>query len=240
MGLINNMKNFLGFNLENEQEQEYGEDTYFDAPESFYSQRARARVQNTQPAYNQTAQPVSRLAQKNQTSPVSVSKKEKNSSLIQLPLKNRSRDAFPEISSLVIVEPKIYEDSLSISSYLKEGKPVIVNLKHLDPVNGKRLIDFVCGTAYAFEGNMQKIGQNIFLFTPSSVNIVDHAEPGMSQDFGQTASPQSPMTEQPETDYYQNDDFMSFNQSNQARHQNTYYIDPRSAEQTNMFQNKFA
>ena len=44
MGLINNMKNFLGFNLENEQEQEYGEDTYFDAPESFYSQRARARV----------------------------------------------------------------------------------------------------------------------------------------------------------------------------------------------------
>jgi cell division inhibitor SepF len=240
MGLINNMKNFLGFNLENEQEQEYGEDTYFDAPESFYSQRARARVQNTQPAYNQTAQPVSRLAQKTQTSPVSVSKKEKNSSLIQLPLKNRSRDAFPEISSLVIVEPKIYEDSLSISSYLKEGKPVIVNLKHLDPVNGKRLIDFVCGTAYAFEGNMQKIGQNIFLFTPSSVNIVDHAEPGMSQDFGQTASPQSPMTEQPETDYYQNDDFMSFNQSNQARHQNTYYIDPRSAEQTNMFQNKFA
>jgi cell division inhibitor SepF len=236
MGLINNMKNFLGFNLENEQEQEYGDDTYFDAPESFYSQRARARV----------AQPVSRLAQKTQASPVSVSsKKEKNSSLIQLPLKNRSRDAFPEISSLVIVEPKIYEDSLSISSYLKEGKPVIVNLKHLDPVNGKRLIDFVCGTAYAFEGNMQKIGQNIFLFTPSSVNIVDHADPGMSQDFGAPAASQnsmgsSPMMEQTENDYYQNDDFMTFNQSNQARHQNTYYIDPRSAEQTNMFQNKFA
>jgi hypothetical protein len=90
------------------------------------------------------------------------------------------------------------------------------------------------------EGNMQKIGQNIFLFTPSSVNIVDHAEPGLSQDFGQSAVPQSPVMEQPEADYYQNDDFMSFNQANQARHQNTYYIDPRSAEQTNMFQNKFA
>src|SRR5690606_9537434 len=106
---------------------------------------------------------------------VSSNRKEKNSSLIQLPLKNRvPRESFPSVSSLVIVEPKIYEDSLSISTYLKEGKPVIVNLKHLDPVNGKRLVDFVCGTAYAFEGNMQKIGQNIFLFTPSSVNIVDH------------------------------------------------------------------
>jgi hypothetical protein len=67
----------------------------------------------------------------------------------------------------------------------------------------------------------------------------------MSQDFGAPAASQnsmgsSPMMEQTENDYYQNDDFMTFNQSNQARHQNTYYIDPRSAEQTNMFQNKFA
>jgi cell division inhibitor SepF len=48
---------------------------------------------------------------------------------------------------------------------------VIVNLKHLDPAEGTRLIDFVCGTAYAIDGHMMKIGDTIFLFTPSTIAI---------------------------------------------------------------------
>jgi FtsZ-interacting cell division protein YlmF len=70
------------------------------------------------------------------------------------------------ITEIVVFEPRVYEDTLSISSHLKSGRPIIVNLKNLDAINGKRLIDFVCGTAYAFDGKMQKIGPNIFLFTP--------------------------------------------------------------------------
>ncbi|MBT5855396.1 cell division protein SepF [bacterium] len=72
-----------------------------------------------------------------------------------------------------IEEPRIYEDSLNIATTLRENKPVIVNLKHLDSSTGKRLIDFVCGTAYAINGHMVKIGDNIFLFTPEEMQIVD-------------------------------------------------------------------
>ena len=36
------------------------------------------------------------------------------------------------LSEIKIEEPKIYEDSLSVSSYLREGKPVIINLKYFD------------------------------------------------------------------------------------------------------------
>ena len=72
-----------------------------------------------------------------------------------------------------IEEPRIYEDSLNIATYLRESKPVIVNLKYLDNASGKRLIDFVCGTAYAINGHMMKIGENIFLFTPENFLIVD-------------------------------------------------------------------
>ena len=36
---------------------------------------------------------------------------------------------------------------------------------------GKRLIDFICGTAYAINGYMMKIGEHIFLFTPSAIKI---------------------------------------------------------------------
>lgn len=77
---------------------------------------------------------------------------------------------------VMFYEPKVYEDSLNISTHLRSGSPVIINLKHLDPAEGTRLIDFVCGTAYAIDGHMMKIGESIFLFTPSGIAITGAEE----------------------------------------------------------------
>lgn len=77
---------------------------------------------------------------------------------------------------IMFYEPKVYEDSLNISTNLRSGSPVIINLKHLDPAEGTRLIDFVCGTAYAIDGHMMKIGESIFLFTPSGIAITSADE----------------------------------------------------------------
>jgi cell division inhibitor SepF len=74
---------------------------------------------------------------------------------------------------IIMHEPKVYEDSLNISTQLRSGSPVVINLRHLDPNEGTRLIDFVCGTAYAIDGHMIKIGESIFLFTPSNILISD-------------------------------------------------------------------
>ena len=79
-------------------------------------------------------------------------------------------------SEIMFYEPKVYEDSLNISTNLRSGSPVIVNLKHLDPAEGTRLIDFVCGTAYAIDGHMMKIGESIFLFTPGTISIISAEE----------------------------------------------------------------
>lgn len=87
----------------------------------------------------------------------------------------RNRKANPEAGEyeIVLYEPKVYEDSLSISTKLRGGNPVIINLKHLEPEEGTRLVDFVCGTAYAIDGHMVKIGESIFLFTPNNILISD-------------------------------------------------------------------
>lgn len=77
---------------------------------------------------------------------------------------------------IVVYEPKVYEDSLQMSAQLRQGNPVIINLQQLDPTEGTRLIDFVCGTAYAIDGHMIKIGDSIFLFTPKNILISDLAE----------------------------------------------------------------
>jgi len=87
--------------------------------------------------------------------------------------KDRDRE---EGLSIMFYEPKVYEESLNISGHLRNGCPVIINLRHLDPSEGTRLIDFVCGTAYAIDGHMLKIGETIFLFAPRGISIGDTTE----------------------------------------------------------------
>ncbi|MBU0574200.1 MAG: cell division protein SepF, partial [Candidatus Margulisbacteria bacterium] len=88
----------------------------------------------------------------------------------------RDRDRGEDNLSVMFYEPKVYEDSLAISGNLRSGCPVIINLRFLEPNEGTRLIDFVCGTAYAIDGHMLKIGETIFLFAPRGISIVDANE----------------------------------------------------------------
>lgn len=103
----------------------------------------------------------------------------------RVPVRNTPKSAINTIQPKVkasamheikVYEPKIYEDSLYIAGTLRDNRPVIVNLKNLDREAGKRLVDFVCGTTYAINGHMMKIGDNIFLFTPETILISDHDE----------------------------------------------------------------
>ena len=83
----------------------------------------------------------------------------------------------PSSSSMIRIEqPRIYEDSLAIATHLRNQTPVIVDVQFLDSQAGKRLIDFICGTSYAINGNMLKISEFIFLFTPNSIAISESSE----------------------------------------------------------------
>ena len=86
------------------------------------------------------------------------------------------------VSEIRIEEPRVYEDSLATASALRDGLPVILNLKQLDQQVQKRFIDFMCGTAYAVDGKMRRVGEHIFLFTPPNVSV----------DFGDKGSPDTP------------------------------------------------
>jgi FtsZ-interacting cell division protein YlmF len=90
--------------------------------------------------------------------------------------KQKHKPTRQSVASIRIESPRIYEDSLTVGNYLRDGVPVIVLLTHLDADVGKRLIDFVCGTTYAINGAMQKIGDGIFLFVPPGVVISDTGE----------------------------------------------------------------
>ena len=72
---------------------------------------------------------------------------------------------------VVVSEPRSYEESVSIVRQLKDKKTVILNLHLLDKEQAMRIVDFLCGATHALNGNQQKIGDSVFIFTPSNVAL---------------------------------------------------------------------
>lgn len=72
---------------------------------------------------------------------------------------------------LVLVEPRTYEETQIIADNLRNRKPVVVNLQRVRKEQAIRIVDFLSGTVYAVNGNIQKLGANIFLCTPDNVEI---------------------------------------------------------------------
>lgn len=82
-------------------------------------------------------------------------------------LHNRTK----ENPKVVVIEPEDFNEAQNIADNLKNKKAVIINLENADFELGKRLIDFIGGTAYAIGGTMQKIGQGIILVVPPNIDI---------------------------------------------------------------------
>ena len=73
------------------------------------------------------------------------------------------------MNKVIIREPKDYSDAQNIADCLKENLPVFVNLQRLDRGQGRRVIDFLSGTIYALDGNIERVGSDLFLCTPRTV-----------------------------------------------------------------------
>jgi len=74
-------------------------------------------------------------------------------------------------NKMYIMEPRNYEDVKEYVAHLKGRKSLILRLHLVDKREAQRIVDFMSGTTYALEGNMRKLGETIFCFTPSSVAI---------------------------------------------------------------------
>ncbi|EAW33676.1 cell division protein SepF, partial [Lyngbya sp. PCC 8106] len=75
------------------------------------------------------------------------------------------------ISEVVVMEPRTFEEMPAAIRSLKERKSVVLNLTMMDPDQAQRAVDFVAGGTYALDGHQERIGESIFLFTPSCVQV---------------------------------------------------------------------
>jgi len=74
-------------------------------------------------------------------------------------------------SRVHVMDPMGFNDAQEVGDRLKEGQPVILNLQGVDRDLQRRLIDFASGLAYALNGTMAKAADQVFLLTPSNVEV---------------------------------------------------------------------
>jgi len=70
-----------------------------------------------------------------------------------------------------VVAPTGFADAQEIGDRVKASQPVIVNLQAANRELSRRMIDFCSGATYVLGGSMDKVADQVFLLTPSNVEV---------------------------------------------------------------------
>lgn len=149
-------------------ERSYEEERYEEPPSYSRSERAASRVQVVQgiegaaeqreeflpPRVNAPSRPERVEPEKDQRTQV-------------------IRSIKPEGPKVHLAIPTRFSDVQDIADHMKGGRPVIVNIEGLDKEVYRRIIDFCSGLTYALGGKIRKVGEQVYLLTPSKVEVAD-------------------------------------------------------------------
>lgn len=73
--------------------------------------------------------------------------------------------------SIMIYHPESFNEVQNLVDEIKAKKPIILNFEELDRELARRIIDFMSGAVYGIGGNVQKVAEQIFVFTPHNIDI---------------------------------------------------------------------
>lgn len=88
-------------------------------------------------------------------------------------------------TSLSFKQPNVYQDIMEAASIVKTGQILLVNFKNMADQQARRSIDFLTGVAYVLDGDIQNVGGQIFLVTPTGVTVEGARELSMLAGGGQ-------------------------------------------------------
>ncbi|MGX7244073.1 cell division protein SepF [Enterococcus quebecensis] len=85
----------------------------------------------------------------------------------------RSQDTHNSARSgkITIIEPRVYSEAMNIAKHIIASDAVLVNFHLVEENQARRIVDFLTGTVYALDGDIQRVGDEIFLCTPSNIEI---------------------------------------------------------------------
>ncbi|WP_174613173.1 cell division protein SepF [Virgibacillus ihumii] len=74
-------------------------------------------------------------------------------------------------SKVVLCEPRNYSEAQEIADNVVNRRAVVINMQRVDHHQAKRIVDFLSGTVYAVNGDIQKLGAQTFLCSPDNVDV---------------------------------------------------------------------
>jgi cell division inhibitor SepF len=69
----------------------------------------------------------------------------------------------PQANILVVEE---FGDAKILADWIRDGIPVVMDLRRTDTELMRRVVDFSSGLIYALDGRMRKVGDSLVLITP--------------------------------------------------------------------------
>lgn len=72
---------------------------------------------------------------------------------------------------ITVLEPRLYSEVRDVADIVLDNQSVILNFRRMEKDQAKQMIDFLMGITYAVKGDLQRIGDQIFLCTPKSIEI---------------------------------------------------------------------
>ena len=74
---------------------------------------------------------------------------------------------------LKVVKPQHFDSVPQIAEHLLSKRTVVLNLENTNKETARRLIDFLSGVAFSIDGSLKKISTNVYVITPSNVDVGD-------------------------------------------------------------------
>lgn len=76
-----------------------------------------------------------------------------------------------EMSRIITVHPRTYNEARTIGEHFRDGVPVIMNLTEMEDADAKRLVDFAAGLIFGVRGSIDRVTSRVFLLSPPNVNV---------------------------------------------------------------------
>lgn len=77
----------------------------------------------------------------------------------------------PVRSKVHHLEPLRFNDVQAIADHLLRREAVVVSVEYLDKGTARRVLDFLSGTIYAMEGDIQRVREHQFLIAPKGLDL---------------------------------------------------------------------
>ena len=77
---------------------------------------------------------------------------------------------------VMLVKPDCFDQASDVADYLRDRRAVVLNLESTNKDVARRLVDFLCGCAYALDGKIKKVARSTYLITPPYVEVTGNLE----------------------------------------------------------------